>query len=98
MNPRSLRIFDFHRAGRSCVLALNFKFFFDVTEFDYDQLVAGPTSRRDGVPPAMEGVFVRSIGDEDDPFACYAELYAAPPRRRPERGGSSSSLRSRADR
>ena len=90
-------IFDFHRAGRSSVLALNFKFFFDVTEFDYDQLVAGPTSRRDGVAPAMEAVFARSIGDREEPFACYAELYSAPPHRRPERGGSSSALRKRSD-
>lgn len=75
-------IFDFHRAGRDTVLALNYPFFFDVSREPYDLLIGGYTSLRDGVPDALEARFVRGVGNPDDLFACYAEIYSAPPHRR----------------
>ena len=71
-------VFEFYLSGRSTVLALNFPFFFDVTGRPYDVLVAGPYSIRDGVPDALGAQFVRSYGDREDLFACFAELYRAP--------------------
>jgi hypothetical protein len=78
-------IFDFHRAGRDTVLALNYAFFFDVEDESYDYLIGGYSSLRDGVPEELEAKFLRSVGDRDDLFACYAEIYRAPKHRRPER-------------
>ena len=71
-------IFDFYRAGRDVTLGLDYAFFFSVRGTEYDLLVSGPSSIRDGVPETMQGEFVRSYGDQSDLFACYAEVYAAP--------------------
>lgn len=68
-------IFDFHRAGRNTTLALEFPYFFSVRGTEYDLLVAGPYSLRDGVPEVLNARFVRAYGDHDDLFACYAEIY-----------------------
>ncbi|MEZ6068417.1 MAG: glycosyltransferase family 39 protein [Planctomycetaceae bacterium] len=75
--------FEFHLAGRKTLLGLNFPFFYDVSDERYHLLVAGPTSLRDGVPAALEAEYQRSFGDKADLFACYSELYTAPPHRRP---------------
>jgi hypothetical protein len=71
-------VFDFYLAGRRPVLALTYEFFFDVRGVPYDYLVAGPYSIRDGVPQQVDGEYLRSFGDREDLFACYAELYRAP--------------------
>lgn len=76
-------IFDFYRAGRDVVLASNLPLYFDVSAERYDLLVAGPLSLRDGVPAALDALFEQAVGDKHDPFACYAEIYVAPPERRP---------------
>ncbi len=76
-------VFDFYRAGRNTLLACTLPFYFDVSGEQYDLLVAGPLSIRDGVPAALEGVFQQAVGDPQDLFACYAEIYTAPPQRRP---------------
>lgn len=71
-------IFDFYRAGRDVTLALDYGFFFSVRGTEYDLVVAGPYSLRDGVPDALGAKYVRSYGDKADLFACYSEVYAAP--------------------
>jgi hypothetical protein len=76
-------IFAFYFAKRDVLLALNFEFFFVVEPEPYDLLVAGDTSLRDGVPAELDAEFVRAVGDPDDPFACYAEVFRAPAQRQP---------------
>jgi hypothetical protein len=71
-------IFDFYRAGRHVTLALDYEFFFSVRGTDYDYVVGGPYSLRDKVPGALNAEFVRSYGNRNDLFACYAELYRSP--------------------
>ncbi|MHB8897843.1 MAG: ArnT family glycosyltransferase [Thermoguttaceae bacterium] len=45
----------------------------DYEPFDY--YIAGPESIAHGFPQKLGGRFVESFGDQEDVFACYAELY-----------------------
>lgn len=74
-------IFDFYLAGRDCRLALIYEFFYDVSDVPYDVLVAGPSSLRDEIPQALDARLASAAGDPHDLFACYAEIYTAPPDR-----------------
>lgn len=71
-------IFDFYRGGYDVTLAMSFPFFFDVRGTEYDYVVGGPYSIRDGVPGILGAVPMQSAGDADDLFACRAELYRNP--------------------
>lgn len=75
-------IFDFHRSGRETLLALRFPFFFDVSQAQFDFLIGGPYSLRDGVPLPLQAQFQYAVGDRADLFSCYAEVYTAPAHRR----------------
>lgn len=71
-------VFEFYRAGRPVLLAREHPFYFSVRGADYDRLIAGPYSIRDGIAEILDAEFERSYGDRNDPFACYAEVYRAP--------------------
>jgi hypothetical protein len=73
-------IFDFYRAGRDVTLALDYDFFFTARGTDYDYIVGGPYSLRDKVPQALGARLLRTYGDRNDLFACYAEIYVSPDR------------------
>lgn len=68
-------VFDFYLAGRRTILAVVFEFYFDAEEFPYDYLVAGPYSFDNQIPDRLDGRLIRTYGDAEDPFACYAEIY-----------------------
>lgn len=76
-------VFDFYRSGRDTKLALIYPFFYDVTNEQYDVLIGGPYSIRDGVHRALEAEYLRTEGNPDDMFACYAKVFTAPAHRRP---------------
>lgn len=73
-------IFDFYRDGRHVTLAMDYQFFFSVRGTEYDFVVAGPYSIRDGIPDVLRAKFVKAYGDKDDLFSCYVEIYASPER------------------
>jgi hypothetical protein len=71
-------IFDFYRAGRDVTLALDYEFFFSARGSDYDFVIGGPYSIRDKVPETLDARLLRTYGDPNDLFACYAEIYVSP--------------------
>jgi len=71
-------IFDFYRDGRHVTLAMDYDFFFSVRGAEYDFVVAGPYSIRDGIPEVLAAEFVKAYGDKDNLFSCYAEIFASP--------------------
>lgn len=68
-------VFDFYLADRDVTVALNYEPFFDSRSLPYDYLITDRFALDDGVPRDFNGRFVRSYGDRDDVFACYAEVY-----------------------
>lgn len=72
-------VFAFYCAGREPVLAREHPFYFSVADAEFDLLVAGPAALQEDLPSVLDARFLRAYGDRDNPFACYAELYAAPP-------------------
>ncbi|MBL8849160.1 MAG: glycosyltransferase family 39 protein [Planctomycetaceae bacterium] len=71
-------VFDLYRDGRHVTLAMDYDFFFSVRGTEYDFVVAGPYSIRDGIPATLGAKFVKAYGDQDDLFSCYAEIYTSP--------------------
>jgi hypothetical protein len=88
-------IFEFYAAGRrNMITALEFPVFFSLQQFPYDLLVAGEYALEKKVPQFSNGREIARYGWLDDPFACSAIIYEAPPERRangkfPADGGKS---------
>ena len=75
-------VFDFYVAGRRTLVANNTQTFFKTDGASYHYLIAGPCSLQSRVPQDLVAVFVRTIGNPNDLFACFADIYVPPSRRR----------------
>lgn len=71
-------VFDVWLSGRETVLNADPLNPHSEAELPYDLLIAGREGLDKRSPERYRGVFVRSYGRSDDPFACYAEVYRAP--------------------
>ena len=71
-------VYEFHKAGYDVLLALNFRFFFDVSGRDYDYMIGGPYSITGGVPEDLGAVPMERVGNFEDVFGCRAVLYRHP--------------------
>lgn len=68
-------VFDAYLAGRPAVLACNEPPYFRMSDFEYDYLVVGPYGRQVGIAKQLPVILVRTHGNPDDLFACYAQVY-----------------------
>ncbi len=68
-------VLDFYLAGRDTVLAKNEEFFFESDEQPYDYLVVGRFGIHAEIPKSQNGRLLKTFGDQDDIFSCYAEIY-----------------------
>jgi hypothetical protein len=68
-------VLDFLAAGRQSLLAETFAPYFSAEQYPYDYLVISRHGVDERIAAAMNGELVRTYGDRDDPFACYAEVY-----------------------
>ncbi|OAI53142.1 hypothetical protein AYO47_00960 [Planctomyces sp. SCGC AG-212-M04] len=88
-------VFEFYAAGRrNMITALEFPIVFTLHQFPYDFIVAGEYALDKKVPQINEGKEIARYGWLDDPFACSAIIFEAPPERRangvfPAEGGKS---------
>lgn len=71
-------VFDFELAGRKPVLALEFGPFFRVSQQKAEYLVVGEYTVQD-VPAVFGGEKIAEVGDRNDPFACFAEVWRKAP-------------------
>lgn len=71
-------VFDVWLSGRETVLNADPLNPHSEADLPYDVLIAGREGLDKRSPERYRGVFVRSFGVRDDPFACYAEVYRAP--------------------
>jgi hypothetical protein len=76
---------DFVSAGRRTILAETFDMYLSAQDFEYDYLVVSRHGLDEGVASTLRGTLLRTYGDRDDVFACYAEVYQ-PSGDRPPRG------------
>lgn len=78
-------VFEVYLSDRETLAAEMTPFSFDATGFPYDYLIASQYDLERNVPEELNATLVRTYGDRSNPFACYAELYRAPPVARPSR-------------
>jgi hypothetical protein len=71
-------VFDVWLSGRETVLNADPLNPHVEADLPYDLLIAGREGLDKRSPERYRGVFVRSFGVREDPFACYAEIYRAP--------------------
>jgi hypothetical protein len=67
-------VFDFWLAGRDVIVRVEPRDYL-IEQYEYDWLVVGRDGLEKSIPSKLNGEFVRSFGPEDDPLACYAEVY-----------------------
>ncbi|QDT56195.1 Undecaprenyl phosphate-alpha-4-amino-4-deoxy-L-arabinose arabinosyl transferase [Caulifigura coniformis] len=88
-------VFEFYAAGRrNMITALEFPLVFSLQQYPYDLIVAGEYALDKKVPEINNGKPIATYGPLDDPFACSAVIFEAPPERRangvfPADGGNS---------
>jgi len=88
-------VFEFYAAGRrNMITALEFPLVFSLQQYPYDLIVAGEYALDKKVPEINNGKPIATYGPLDDPFACSAVIFEAPPDRRangvfPADGGNS---------
>jgi 4-amino-4-deoxy-L-arabinose transferase-like glycosyltransferase len=68
-------VLDFLAAGRRTLLAETFPRYFSAEQFQYDYLIVSRYGLDKHIATTMRGELVRTHGNRDDPFACYAEIY-----------------------
>jgi 4-amino-4-deoxy-L-arabinose transferase-like glycosyltransferase len=71
---------DFYVAGRRTLLAQTMAIYFSSEKYPYDYLVVSRYGLDTGIAGRMHGELVRTYGNRDDLFACYAEIYRPPQR------------------
>jgi hypothetical protein len=71
-------VFDFWLAGRETVLVADRLNDYPTGTYAYDFLVVGREGLDKNCPEKYRGVFVRSLGERDNPLSCYAEIYRSP--------------------
>jgi hypothetical protein len=67
-------VFDFWLAGRDVIVRVEPRDYL-IDQYEYDWLVVDRDGLEKSIPSKLNGEFVRSFGTEDDPLACYAEVY-----------------------
>jgi len=67
-------VFDFWLAGRDVIVRVEPRDYL-IDQYEYDWLVVSRDGLEKSIPSKLNGEFVRSFGPEDDPLACYAEVY-----------------------
>lgn len=67
-------VFDFWLAGRDVIVRVEPRDYL-IDQYDYDWLVVSRDGLEKSIPSKLNGKFLRSFGPEDDPLACYAEVY-----------------------
>lgn len=75
---------DFLAAGRRVLLAETYPVYFSAENFSYDYLIISRHGLDEDLPDQMDGELIRTYGDREDLFACYAEIYR--PAQRTRRG------------
>jgi 4-amino-4-deoxy-L-arabinose transferase-like glycosyltransferase len=68
-------VLDFLADGRRTLLAETYRPHFSAQEFPYDYLIVSRYGLEQQIADTMRGTLVRTYGDRDDLFACYAEVY-----------------------
>lgn len=68
-------IVDLFIAGRDVVLSSNSDFSIDSRKISSDFLITGPLTRQLGIPADMDTELVTTVGDPDDLFAIWIEVY-----------------------
>jgi len=71
-------VFDFYIAGRRTLVANNTQTFLKTEGSSYSYLIAGPCSLQSHVPQQLGAVHMRTFGNRQDLFACFAEVYVPP--------------------
>jgi hypothetical protein len=66
---------DFVVHGRKTLLAQTRPIYFRVDQHAYDTLILSRYGLSDGLLDRVGAAFVRSVGDREDEFACYAEVH-----------------------
>ncbi len=77
-------VLDFLADGRPTLATPVNPIFFDATDSEYDFLVISRSGIQKGIAERMRGNLIRSYGDRNDEFACYAEVYSPSDSTRPE--------------
>ena len=67
--------FDLYIAGRDVTLSSNSDFSIDSRDLPCDYLITGPLARQQGIVDDMNVEFVTSIGDPNEIFAMWIEVY-----------------------
>jgi hypothetical protein len=69
-------VIEFIAQGRNVLLAQTAPFYFRAQDFPCDFLVLGrPSANREKLLQHFPVELVKTFGDRDDPFACFAEIY-----------------------
>lgn len=68
-------VLDFLVAGRQTLIAESTPLFFSPENYPYDYLILSRKGIEERVAVKMNGELIRTYGDPDDLFACYAEVY-----------------------
>ncbi len=72
-------VFDFWLAGRDVIVRVEPRDYL-IEQYEYDWLVVSRDGLEKSIPSKLNGEFIRSFGPEDDPLACYAEVYRPAPK------------------
>jgi 4-amino-4-deoxy-L-arabinose transferase-like glycosyltransferase len=68
-------VFNFAAAGRETLLGDNREFAFDARPFPYDYLIVSHDMRDRKLSQEFNGRLVKTYGDPEDPFSCFAKVY-----------------------
>ena len=68
-------IVDLFIAGRNVILSSNSDFSLDARNIPSDFLITGPLTRQHGIATDMDTELVSTVGDPDDLFAIWIEVY-----------------------
>ncbi len=72
-------VFEAYLTGRPVTLAFQEEFYFAVADVPNDYLIVGPHGRQKQIAERLGAEFLRSYGQPDDPFACWAQVYRLKP-------------------
>ncbi|WP_406698842.1 glycosyltransferase family 39 protein [Singulisphaera sp. Ch08] len=67
---------DAYGLNRRVLLGIRYYNYFDATKYHYDYAIMGRAGMKEGLDRAMNARIVRTYGNPNDPFSCYAVLLA----------------------
>ncbi len=68
-------VLDFVAAGRRTLIAECYPYYFSAENHPYEYLVLSRYGLEENVAEKMNGELIRTYGNRDDLFSCYAEVY-----------------------